>query len=86
VFDALGGSPIYPSINAGGATDPVGRVITYTASGLPGGLVINSSTGVISGTYDANTNETFAVTVRATPAGGSHPLIRSFSLTITDQG
>jgi hypothetical protein len=47
---------------------------------------INSSTGVISGFYDAFGNETFSVTVTATPAGGTHPLIRTFTLTIVDQG
>lgn len=83
--DVAGGSPITP-INAGGATDPLGRVITYTATGLPAGLGINGSTGVISGTYDAFGNQNFTVTVTATPTGGTHPLVRTFTLTILDQG
>ena len=83
--DWAGGSPITP-INAGGATDPLGRAITYTATGLPAGLGINGGTGVISGAYDAIGAETFMVTVRATPAGGSHPLVRTFTLTMIDQG
>ena len=81
-----GGVGITPSINAGGATDPLGRVITYTATGLPAGLGINGGTGVISGGYDAFGNENFSVTVTATPAGGNHPLVRTFTLTILDQG
>lgn len=85
VGDNGGGGPIAP-INAGGATDPLGRVITYTATGLPTGLGINGSTGVISGTYDAITNQNFTVTVTATPAGGTHPLVRTFTLTVIDQG
>jgi Zn-dependent metalloprotease len=32
------------------ATDPGGKVLTYSATGLPAGLSINASTGVISGT------------------------------------
>ena len=42
--DNLGVAPIAP-INAGGATDPLGRVITYTASGLPGGWVSIAAPG-----------------------------------------
>lgn len=52
-------------------TDTLGRTIVYTATGLPAGLTINSSTGVISGAYDSNAifgqSETFSVTVTATP-------------------
>ena len=78
------GGPI--SFATGGATDPLGRVITYTATGLPAGLGINGSTGVISGAFDAFGNQSFTVTVTATPAGGSDPLVRTFTLTILDQG
>lgn len=74
------------AVNAGGATDSLGRVITYTATGLPAGLVINSSTGVISGIHDSSGPETFTIAVTATPAGGTHPLVRSSTLTILDQG
>ena len=42
-----GGSPQTP-INAGGVTDILGRTIIYSATGLPVGLSINSSTGIIS--------------------------------------
>ena len=46
-----------------------GEVITYSATGLPSGLSINSLTGVISGTPDTSGMET--VTVTASNAGGS---------------
>jgi subtilase family serine protease len=41
-----------------------GQTLTYSATGLPTGLSINSSTGLISGT--ASTAGTFSVTVKAT--------------------
>lgn len=37
------------------ATDPGGYALTYSANGLPGGLSINSNTGMISGTIDYGT-------------------------------
>ena len=49
------------------ATDPEGSAITYTASGLPPGLTINSSSGVIAGTV--TTVGTYTVT--ATASDGS---------------
>ena len=79
--DFAGASGI--TFNAGRTTDPLGRVIAYTASGLPTGLGINSSIGMISGGYDAFVTET--VTVTATPAGGTRPLVRTFTLTVIDQ-
>ncbi|WP_449347366.1 putative Ig domain-containing protein [Streptomyces xanthochromogenes] len=32
------------------ASDPGGETLTYSATGLPAGLSINSSTGLVSGT------------------------------------
>lgn len=46
-----------------------GNSITYTASGLPPGLSINSSSGIISGT--PTTAGTYTVTVSATNSAGS---------------
>ncbi len=51
VSDMSGAIPITP-VNAGGVTDTLSRTITYSATGLPLGLSINSSTGSITGTYD----------------------------------
>ena len=65
------------------ATDPEGETLTYSASGLPSGLSINSSTGVISGTVgsSADTSSPYSVTVTATDTG-SHTKSQSFTWTI----
>jgi len=51
-----------------------GYPLTYRATGLPVGLVINSSTGLISGTprYGADPPITSTVTVTATDTHGTH--------------
>lgn len=78
-------------INGGGLTDPNGRAITYSATGLPIGVSINSSTGVVSGTFTIYTSPNFppgmtfldiSVTVQATAAGSS----KSISKTVTVRG
>jgi endo-1,4-beta-xylanase len=51
------------------ATDSGGAALTYSASGLPAGLSINSSTGLISGTPTAS--GTSSVTVTATDSTGA---------------
>jgi hypothetical protein len=53
------------------ASDPDGDVLAYTATGLPAGLSISSSTGVISGRLasTAGRTEPYAVTVTATDDG-----------------
>ena len=52
-------------------SDPDGDTLTWTATGLPSGLIIGSSTGLISGTlpYDASAGSPYSVTVRATDNG-----------------
>ncbi|WP_330339707.1 putative Ig domain-containing protein [Streptomyces sp. NBC_00557] len=65
------------------ASDSAGAALTYSASGLPTGLSINSSTGLISGT--ASTAGTYQVTVTAkdsTGASGS----ASFTWTVGSSG
>jgi O-glycosyl hydrolase len=58
--------PIHASDSAAGQT------LSYSAAGLPAGLSINSSTGLISGTPTAGGTSTVTVTVRdATGASGS---------------
>lgn len=58
-------------INTGGITDPLGRPVLYSATGLPVGLSIDPSSGVISGIYDANgfleESEIFSVVVSVLP-------------------
>jgi endo-1,4-beta-xylanase len=49
------------------ATDSAsGQTLSYSATGLPAGLAINASTGLISGTPTASGNNTITVTVRDT--------------------
>ena len=66
------------------ATDSAaGQTLTYSATGLPTGLSINSSTGLISGTPSSAT--TASVTVTATDTTGAAGST-SFSWTITGGG
>ncbi|CUR54940.1 Zinc metalloprotease [metagenome] len=66
------------------ATDSAaGETLTYSATGLPAGLSINSSTGLISGTPNAAT--TASVTVTATDSTGAAGST-TFTWTITGAG
>ncbi|MSQ94350.1 MAG: hypothetical protein EXR98_07320 [Gemmataceae bacterium] len=53
---------------AASATDSAGHALTYSATNLPSGMTVNSSTGVISGTMNsmAHTMDPYSVTVTAT--------------------
>jgi hypothetical protein len=54
-----------------GATDSQsGQTYKYTATGLPAGLSINATTGLISGT--PTTARSYTVTVTATDTTGAH--------------
>jgi endo-1,4-beta-xylanase len=54
------------------ATDSGGAALTYSATGLPAGLSINSSTGLISGTPTASGSSSVTVTARdSTGASGN---------------
>jgi hypothetical protein len=66
------------------ATDSVaGQTLTYSATGLPAGLAINTGTGLISGTPTAAGTSTVTVTVTdSTGAAGS----TSFTWTISSSG
>ncbi|WP_327697596.1 putative Ig domain-containing protein [Streptomyces sp. NBC_00459] len=61
------------------ATDSASATLTYSASGLPTGLSINGSTGLISGT--ASTAGTYQVTVTASDSTGASGSA-SFSWTV----
>jgi Putative Ig domain len=60
-----------------------GQTFTWSATGLPAGLSINSSTGLISGT--PTTANTYNVTVTATDTTGAHGSA-SFTWTISSGG
>ena len=53
-------------------SDPDGDSLTFSATGLPAGLSINPSTGVISGTIDNSASQSgpYSVTITATDPGG----------------
>ena len=55
---------------AGAFTDPEGEPLEFSASGLPGGLALNATTGVITGTLanDASQSAPFSITITATDA------------------
>ena len=79
------------SIDAGGVTDPLGRIISYSATGLPpttscvgSPFAINATTGLISGCHEANGTEVYTVTVTAT--NGARSISKTFVLTINDAG
>ena len=61
------------------ASDPNGTAVTYSASGLPPGLAVNATSGVISGTV--TTVGTYTVTARA--SDGSLSTARAFTWTVT---
>jgi hypothetical protein len=65
------------------ASDEDGDSVTYGASGLPSGLSINSTTGVISGTLasTADVNSGYLVTVAASDS--SHTSSATFTWTVT---
>ncbi len=68
-----------PAETVSGGTSPY----TYSATGLPGGLSINTSTGVISGTPTAATATPAAVTITVTDSTpGTHLTASTTGLTI----
>ena len=68
------------SIPLFGSTTSSDKALTYTTTGLPGGLSLNSSTGVISGTPTA-TAQGGTVTVTASDFGGVQAST-SFGITV----
>ena len=74
----------FDAATAGNFADvDLGDSLTYSATGLPTGLTINASTGVISGTPDDPAVGTASVTVTATDGGGLTSS-QTFDLTVTN--
>ena len=83
---------------AGGFSDPSGSPLTYTAKGLPTGLSIDPSTGIITGSVDhdasknapatsgsgATLDGTYTVTVTATDSAG-RSVMQGFTLDSMNQ-
>jgi hypothetical protein len=65
------------------ASDATSATLSYSATGMPSGLTINSSTGIISGTIavGADTGSPYAVTVTAND--GTVSVSQSFTWTVT---
>jgi large repetitive protein len=72
---------------AGAFADPDGDVLSYTATGLPAGLTINPTTGVITGTIDRSASQVnggvYAITVTASDGRGG-TVSQTFSWTVTN--
>ena len=62
------------------ATDPNGDALTYSVSGLPAGITLDSNTGLISGSANSAFNSTVTVVV----SDGSLTDSRQFNWTISD--
>ena len=65
----VGATGAAASLQISASDSASGQTLTYSASGLPAGLSINSSTGLISGTPTATGNS--SVTVTATDTTGA---------------
>ena len=64
------------------ATDPDGNPLTYSATGLPAGITINPTTGVISGTLSATSSGTYSTVI--TVSDGTLSDTDPFSWTVTE--
>ncbi len=72
---------------AGAFTDPNGDALTYTASGLPPGLLFNTSTGMISGNLSSNASQggPYTITIFASDGKiGSTPASETFKWIVTN--
>lgn len=63
--------------------DPDGNTLSYAASGLPSGVLINQATGVIAGNLSYTSHGVYNVTVTA--SDGSLSAQQQFTLTVVDQ-
>ncbi len=68
------------------ASDPDGLTLTYSASGLPGGLSIDSSSGLIAGTVGSNDDASSPYTVSVTVTNGTLSASQSFAWIVVTNG
>ncbi len=68
------------------ASDPDNDTLTYSASGLPSGLSINSTTGLISGTIAGNAGSETPYAVTVTAADAAHSTSATFSWYVGNNG
>jgi hypothetical protein len=68
------------------ATDNGPGTLTFSASGLPGGLAINSSTGLITGTVATGDDADSPYTATITVTDGTNTAIDTFAWTISPAG
>lgn len=65
-----------------GPSEPAQFAYSVSAGALPAGLVLDSSTGVVSGTPTASGVSTFTVRAETTNIPGSHSIEQAYSITI----
>jgi uncharacterized repeat protein (TIGR01451 family) len=68
------------------ATDSAGGTLSYSASGLPTSLSINSGTGLISGTVGSGASTITPYTPTITVTDGTRTAVDTFTWTITQAG
>ena len=68
------------------ATDPDGDALTYGATGLPPSLVLNTTTGLISGTLATTSAATYVVVVTASDGSLSNSQTFNWTVTHTNRG
>lgn len=67
------------------ATDTLNQTLTYTASGLPSGLSINSSTGLITDTIASGDPSGGPYVVTVTASDGTYSSSTTFNWNVTDK-
>jgi hypothetical protein len=76
----LDGDAVSLQINA---WNPYGTALAYSATGLPSGLTINSTSGLISGTVGSTDSASSPYSVTVTASDGTYSAATSFNWTIT---
>ena len=77
------GDSVSVPMNAWGQS---GQTLTYSATGLPPGLSIDSSTGLISGTIANNASVTTPYNVTVTATDGTDPASTTFVEILVQSG